>query len=240
MCTLIRLFLLMILSSTLAHADSPPMSDYMDCARAIGVAINEKFAILPGEQSGHKGLYVYTDRSAFFLPLGAPRIEDSEAHEFFLRTNISSVGDLFLVFRERKPGSKSNIQSAIGYQTTTPSKRYLDSYRVTPAIASIGDRSKEALRRRLKEKIAAVKDFIDDKNSFSNPGEAKIAFEKDRMTYQAKLESCRLEGDRDLKLVVSEELQKLESGFPGTTIWEIQIGGRPPPVGASKKVSAIY
>jgi hypothetical protein len=229
----------MILGSTLAHADSSPMSGYMDCARAMGVAINEKFAVIPGEQSGDKGLFLYTDRSAFFLPRGAPRIDDGEAYEYFLRTNISGVGDIFLVLREKKPGSHSSSQPAIGYQTTLPQKD-LDNYRVAPAMYSPGDHARKALSKRLKEKIATVKDYIDDKNSFSSPGEAKVAFEKDRVIYRAKLETCRLEGDRDLKLVVSEELQKLESGFPGTTIWEIQIGGRPPSVGASKKVSGIY
>lgn len=229
----------MIVGPALAHADAPPMSGYMDCARAIGVAINEKFTVLPGEQSGDKGLYLYTDRSAYFLSRGAPRIEDGGAYEYFLKTNISGVGDLFLVLRESKSRSHSGSQSAIGYQTTLPSKD-LDSYRVAPAMDPLGDQAKKTLSKRLKEKIATVKDFIDDKNSFSTPGEAKVAFERDRMIYRAKLENCRLEGDRDLKLAVSEELQKLESGFPGTTIWEIQIGGRPPSVGASKKVSGIY
>jgi hypothetical protein len=239
MQTLIRLFLLMTLSSTLAHADPAPMSGYMDCARAIGVAINEKFAILPGEQSGNKGLFLYTDGGAYFLQRGAPRIEDNGAHEYFLRTNISGVGDIFLVLRETKSGSRSTSRSEIGYQTTLPQKD-LDNYRVAPALNSPDDQTKKALSNRLKEKIATIKDFIDDKNSFSAPDEARIAFEKDRMIYRTKLETCRLEGDHDLKLVAAEELQKLESGFPGTTIWEIQIGGRPPPVGASKKVSAIY
>ena len=235
----VRIILLMLFGSGLAHADSAPMSGYMQCARAIGVAINEKFAVIPGEQSGDKGLYVYTDRGAFFLPRGAPRIEDGDAQEYFLRTNISGVGDIFFVLREKKPGSHSTSQPAIGYQTTLPHKD-LDNYRVVPAMDSLGEQARKALSNRLKEKIASVKNFIDDKNSFSTPGEAKVAFEKDRVIYRAKLETCRLEGDRDLKLVVSEELQKLESGFPGATIWEIQIGGRPPLVGASKKVSGLY
>ena len=239
MHTSFRLILLMALGSTLAHADSPPMSGYMNCARAIGVAINDKFAVIPGEQSGDKGLFIYTDRSAYFLPRGAPRIEYRDAYEYLLRTHISGVGDLFLDFRERKSGSPSSSQSAIGYQTTAP-KKDLDYYRAAPAIDSPGAPARNALRKRLKERIAAVKDFIDEKNSFSTPGEARAAFEKDRMIYRAKLETCRLEGDGDLKLVVAEELQKLESGFPGTTIWEIQIGGRPPLAGASRKVSGIY
>jgi hypothetical protein len=235
----IRLLLLLMLGPALAHADSPPMSGYMDCARAIGVAINEKFTILPGEQSGDKGLFLYTDRGAYFLLRGAPRFEDGTAREFFLRTNVSGVGDIFVVLREPKSASRTDSQSAIGYQTTLPLKD-LDKYRVAPVIDSAGDQAKKALSNRLKEKIAKVKDFIDDKNSFSTPNEAKVAFEKDRLIYRTKLETCRLEGDRELKLAVAEELQKLESGLPGTTIWEIQIGGRPPTVGASKKVSAIY
>jgi hypothetical protein len=211
----------------------------MDCARAIGVAINEKFAILPGEQSGDKGLFVYTDRSAFFLSRGAPHASDGEAYEYLLRTNIAGVGDIFLVFRERKSAKQANGLSAIGYQTTLPEKD-LASYHVAPAMDLLGDKARQALSNRLKEKIAGLKDFIDDKNSFSAPGEAKLAFERDRVIYRAKLETCRLEGDRDLKTVVADELQKLESGLPGTTIWEIQIGGRPPAVGASKKLSGIH
>ena len=92
MYILIRLLILMIFGSALAHADAPPMSGYMDCARAIGLAIDDKFAVIPGEGSGNKGLFVYTDRSAFFLPLGAPRFEDSQAHEFFLHLRSLEYG----------------------------------------------------------------------------------------------------------------------------------------------------
>lgn len=234
----IRLTILLVFGSTLAHADTPQISGYMNCARAIGVAINEKFAVIQGERSGNKGLFVYTDQGAFFLPLGAPRLEDSQAREFFLRTNISGVGDIFLSFRDKSPGSKSDIQPGIGYQTTPPPKQYLDHYRVTPANESPGDQARITISNRLKEKIATIKDFIDDKNSFGTPAEAKLAFEKDRAIYQAKLEKCRLDGDPDLKLVVSEEMQKLESGFPGLTIWEIQIGGRTPARQGRQKISA--
>ncbi len=225
--------------ASLAHADSVPIAGYMDCARAIGVAINEKFAILPGEQAGDKGFFLYTDRRAYFLPKGAPGFEDDRAYEYFLRTNIAGVGDIYLVVREAKTATHSSGTSAIGYQTTLP-QRNLENYRVAPATDSLGDYARNALSKRLKEKIATVKDFIDEKNSFSSPVEAKAAFEKDRVLYRAKLEACRLDADRDLKAVVAEELKKLESGFPGTTIWEIQIGGRPPTAGASRKVSGIY
>lgn len=235
----VRLIFLLLFGSAGAHADSPAMSGYMNCARAIGVAINEKFAVIPGEQSGDKGLFIYTDRGAYFLPRGTPRIADREAHEYFLKTHISGVGDLFLDFREKKSAGSSDSQSAIGYQTTPPI-RGLDNYRAAAALDAPGDQARNALRKRLKDRIAAVKDFIDEKNSFSAPGEASAAFERDRVIYRAKLQACRLDGDRDLRLVVAEELHKLESGLPGTTIWEIQIGGRPPLAGASRKVSGIY
>jgi hypothetical protein len=223
---LAHLILLILCGSTLAHANSPSISSYMNCARAFGVAINDKFAILPGERSGDKGLYVYTDQSAYFLLLGAPHSEVGEAHEFFLRTNVSDVGDIFLTFRDKKPGSRSNIQPAIGYQTTAPSKNDLGNYRFTPAYDSLGDHARNIISNILKEKVASVKDFIDNKNSFSTPEEAKVAFEKDRVIYREKLERCRIDGDRILKFLVAEETQKLESGFPGVTIWETQIGGK--------------
>ena len=212
----------------------------MDCARAIGVAINDKFALIPGERLGNKGLYVYTDRSAFFLPLGTPHIEDSDAHEFFLRTNVSNIGTIYFMFREKRPGSKSNIQFAIGYQTTTPSEKALGNYRVTPAYDSLDDHSRDVLSKRLKKKVVTVKDFIDKKNAFSTPGEARAAFERDRVIYRARLERCILEGDRELTLAVSEEVQKLESSFPGITIWEMQIGARPPAGQAREDVSGIF
>ena len=234
----IRLTILLIFGSTLAHADTPPMSGYMNCARAIGVAINDKFAVIQGERSGSKGLFVYTDQRAFFLPLGAPRIEDSQAREFFLKTNISGVGDLYLSFRDKVPGSKSDIQPGIGYQTTPPPERFLANYRPTPAYESLGEQARITMSNRLIEKIATIKDFIDDKNSYGTPAEAKLAFEKDKVIYQAKLEKCRLAADADLKLAASEEMQKLETGFPGITIWEIQIGGRTPARQGRQKISA--
>ena len=212
--------------STWARADTPSMSEYMECARGIGVAIHERFAILPGERLGEPGLYVYTDRSAFFLRLGAPDAEDGEAQEFFLRTNVSNVGDILLNFREKKPGSKSNIQPAISYQTTTPSAHISRNYRVTPAHDSLDERARDLLRKSLREKVATIKNFLDDKNRYSTPAEAKVAFEKDRVIYLAKLKRCRIEGDRRLNSVVAEEVQKLESGFPGVTIWEKEISGR--------------
>lgn len=224
----IPLMIVAMLGATPAHAGAPRITGYMDCARAIGVSINEKLAVIPGERSGDRGLFVYTDRSAFFLPLGAPYAADGQAHEFFLRTNLSAVGDVYLVFRDRTPGSKSNIQPAIGLHTTVPLKEDPGSYRYTPANDSLGELAVEALSRKLKEKIATVKGFLNDKHRFSTPAEAKAAFEADRLVYRSKLERCRLEGDRELNLVVAEEMQKLESGFSGVTIWEKQVGGRMP------------
>jgi len=234
----VPLIVLAMLSSTLAHADAS-MSVYMACARAIGVAINDKFAVIPGERAGLKGLFVYTDRSASFLPLGAPGFEDSDAHGFMLRTNIAGVGEIFLVFREKRPGSDSNVQSAIGYQTSPPPKEHLANYRVTPASDLTREQAQAVLSKRLKEKIVTVKDFIDDKNSLSTPEQAKVAFERDRIVYRAKLETCRLEQDRDLKFAVAEEVQKLDSGFPGATVWEKQIGGRPSAGYAARRAAGI-
>jgi hypothetical protein len=225
---LARIIFLITFGSTLAHASTPSISSYMDCARAIGVAINDKFAIVPGERSGDKGLYVYTDRSAFFLALGAPGVEDSEAREFFLKTNVSDVGDIFLVFREKQPRNKADIQTAISYQTTAPSKGVLGNYRVTPANDSLGEHAMDVFSKRLKEKVATIRYFIDSKNSYSTPREAKVAYESDRVIYRARLDRCRLEGDRDLTFAVAEEARKLESEFPGITIWEKQIGGNSP------------
>jgi hypothetical protein len=206
------------------------MSRYMDCARAIGVAINENFAVVPGERSGDKGLFVYTDKGAFFLLLGSPQAVDRQSNEYFLRTNILAVGDIFLNFRETS-GGQSKVNPAIGYQTVAPPKSLLSNYRYVSAIDSPVDKAKDALVKRLVEKIATVKEFIDDKNYLSTPAQAKIAFENDRVIYRAKLERCRL-GDRDLNLAVADEVQKLDTGFPGKTLWEIQVGGR----GASGQV----
>jgi hypothetical protein len=200
------------------------MSDYMDCARGLGVAIDNRFVVLTGERFGDRGLYVYTDQGAFFLPLGAPDSEHGEAQEFFLRTKISNVGDILLNFREKKPGSKSNIEPGISYQRMTPSTSSAGNYRATPAHDSLDDHARNLLRQRLWEKVATIKNFIDDKNRYSTPADAKLTFEKDRTIYLAKLERCRIEGDRRLNSAVAEEMQKLESGFPAITIWEKEVG----------------
>src|SRR5512141_2671024 len=79
--------------SAWAQSEAPAMSDYLHCARGLGMAIDNRFVVLTGERSGDRGLYVYTDQGAFFLPLGAPASDNGEAQEFFLRTSISSAGD---------------------------------------------------------------------------------------------------------------------------------------------------
>jgi len=236
----IRFALVMLLAPGLAYAGSPPVSAYMGCARALGLAINDKFAVIPGEGSGAKGLFIYTDQNASFVPLGAPRIEDGQAYEYFVRTSISGVGDVYLNFREARPGAKSDVQSGIGYQTTRPPINMLDNYRAAPADYSLADRAKTIISKRLKARIETIKDFIDEKNSYAAPQDAKLAFEKDRAIYRTKLKNCVLEGDADLNFAVSEEIQKLDSGFPGTTIWEIQIGGRPPAHQVRQTISANY
>lgn len=203
------------------------MASYLECAKSIGVAINDKFSIVPGQRSGEKGLYVYTDRGAFFFPLGAPHIEENGAQEFLLAARVPDVGDIFISFREKKSGGGSSSYRAIGYQTTVPSIRDLGDYRVTPANDSLDEHATKFLSQRLKERVASIKDFIDNKNSFSTPDEAKRAFEKDRVIYRAKLERCRIETDRELNSAVSSEVQKLDSGFPGITIWEKEIGSKP-------------
>lgn len=200
------------------------MSDYMHCARSLGVAIDNRFVVLTGERSGDRGLYVYTDRGAFFLPLGAPASDDGEAQEFFLRATISGVGDILFDVREKRPGSKSNIQPGIGYQWISPSASSAGNYRATPAYDALDQQARNLLRQRLKEKVATIKNFIDDKNRYSTPADAKLTFENDRVIYLAKLERCRVEGDRKLNTAVAEEMRKLASGFPGITIWEKEIG----------------
>jgi hypothetical protein len=216
--------LLIASCSTWARSDTPAVSDYMNCARGLGVAIDNQFVVLTGERFGDRGLYLYTDQGAFFLPLGAPDSHYGEAQEFFLRAKISSVGDILLNFREKKPGSKSNIEPGISYQWMTPSTSGAGNYRATPAYASFDDQARNLLRQRLREKVATIKNFIDDKNRYSTPADAKLTYEKDRAIYLAKLERCRFEGDRMLNSAVAEEAQKLESGFPGVTIWEKEIG----------------
>lgn len=196
----------------------------MDCARSIGVAINSRFAVLPGERGGLRGLYVYTDRGAFFLALGAPQGEDGEANEFFVRTSVAPVGDMYLDYRDRKPGSRANIQPAIGYLTGKPIPGAQARYRDVDAASVPDYRAWDVLRQRLRERISTVRNFIDDKNRYSSPAEARMAYELDRIVYSDKLQACRIPGERDINTAVAEELQKLNTGIPGVTVWEKQIG----------------
>jgi hypothetical protein len=207
-----------------AHADAQ-MKAYMDCARALGVAIHEKFAILAGTRSGADGLYVYTDESAYFVALGNPDARDRGAQDFLLHTNVSSVGDLFLRFRDRAPGSSVNVQPGVSYETREPSSSAGgSSYRPTPAIDVPDSRAREVLSRALREKVTKIKVLIDEKNYVLVPARAQAAFEKDRGIYLAKLEQCRIDGDRQLNFAVEEEVEKLRFGFPGVTLWERQVG----------------
>lgn len=166
---------------------------------------------------------MYTDHDASFLPLGTPGAVDGEAQEFFLKTKVSNVGEILLSFRAKKPGSKANIQPGISYQTMAPATRAPGDYHATPANASLDEQASDLLGRRLREKVATIKNFIDDKNRYSTPHEAKRAFEKDRLVYLAKLERCRIQGDRKLNAAVAEEMQKLKSGLPGITVWEKDV-----------------
>ena len=210
-----------------ARAQSATPAAYMDCARSIGVAINSRFAVLPGERGGSRGLYVYTDRGAFFLALGAPQGEDGEANEFFVRTSVAPVGDMYLDYRDRKPGSRANIQPAIGYVTGKPIPGAQARYREVDASSVPDYRAWDALRNRLRERIGTVRNFIDDKNRYSSPTEARMAYELDRIVYSDKLGACRIPGERELNTAVADELQKLNTGVPGLTIWEKQIGATP-------------
>lgn len=220
------LLLLALAGPIQAHAAPPSVAGYMDCARAIGVAINDQLAVIPGALSGDKGLFLYTERRAYFLPLGRPDARHDEADEFFLRTSISSVGDVFLVFRDRTPGSSRNIQPGIGYLSEPPINGSSDAYRQTAARLSDGEQAFEPMREKLKERISAVARFLNEKHRYSNPAEARAGFEADRQLYRAKLERCRFDGDRALNYVVDDELKKLSSGFTGVTIWEKQISKR--------------
>ncbi len=210
-----------------ARAQSATPVAYMDCARSIGVAINSRFAVMPGDRNGARGLYVYTDRGAFFLALGAPQGEDGEANEFFVRTSVAPVGDMYLDYRDRKPGSRANIQPAIGYLTGKPIPAAQSRYREVEAASVPDYRAWDALRSRLRERIGAMRNFIDDKNRYSAPAEARMAYELDRIVYSDKLQACRIPGERDINTAVAEELQKLNTGIPGVTVWEKQIGSTP-------------
>jgi len=200
------------------------MKGYLDCARALGVAINEKFAILPGTRSGASGLYVYTDESAYFVPLGAPNTQDGASQDFLLHTNVSRVGDLFLRFRDRTPGGSVNVPAGISYETREPSSAAGGSFRQTLAVDSPDDRARDILSRTLREKVSKIKLLIDEKNYVMTPAQALAAFNKDRVVYLAKLELCRIDADRYLVFAVEEEVEKLRFGFPAPTMWETKIG----------------
>jgi len=219
-------FLLPALSAATPALADTPVSGYMDCARAIGVAISDKLAVIPADRGGDKGLYLFTDRNAWFLPLGAPDVEQGEAAEFFVRTRISAVGEIFLVYRDRSAGSRGNIQPAIGYLDRLPGLDTLGSYRYATAVDTRGDHAIDAMRIKLVEKIAKVRDFLTEKHRYSPPAEAQAGFLADRKVYVARLERCRLGGDRELNRVVAEEERKLSQGFTGVTVWEKQVSSR--------------
>ena len=225
---------------TPVHADSPSMSSYMNCARAIGVAQGDTFAVISGDRPTGKGIYIFTDRNAYFLHLGPPQTENLETREFLFRFRSADpeLREMYLSFRERKPGSQSRFSESIAYQMTPPAEFWLGLYRTVELIVALDDRAREMLSQRLRERVATIKSFIDDKNSFSTPGEAGVAYASDRVAYIKKLESCRLVGDRRLQSVVSEEIEKLETGFPGATIWEIQVDGKSAP-GKTKRLPGM-
>ncbi len=199
---------------------------YLSCARALGATIHEKFAILPGARSGTNGLYVYMQDRALFLPLGEADAEDRDAQEFFVKTRLASVGDVFLNFREGKPGSRVKFQPGISYEIDQPMKVPSWLYRSTLAVEAADRRAWEVLSRKLREKVSAIKLMIDEKNRYSTPAEAKAAFERDRVIYLDKLAQCHINSDWELRSVVQEEEDKLKYGFPGATIWEREIGQR--------------
>ena len=208
-----------------AFAD-PLSSAYLSCARALGATIHDKFAILPGVRSGTNGLYVYMQDRALFLPLGEPDADDRDAQEFFVKTRLASVGDVFLNFREGKPGSRVKFQPGISYEINAPMKVPSWLYRSTLAVDAPDNRAWEVLSRKLREKASAIKLMIDEKNRYSTPTEAKAAFERDRVVYLDKLAQCHITTDWELRAVVQEEEDKLKYGFPGATIWEREIGQR--------------
>jgi len=199
------------------------MAHYMDCARSMRVAINEQFAVLPGERPGGRGVYVYTDRSVSFVPFGMPHVQEGDIQEFLLRTRVPGVGELFLSVREGKPGSKSRVPPGVSYETGSIPEAYPE----TPALMVIDGRARAVLSQVLKKRVSAIKDFIDDKNRYSTPIEAQRAFERDRAVYLEKLERCRVEGDPDLHAAVNDEVLKLKRGHPGATVWEREITARP-------------
>ena len=213
-----------------ARAQTAPISGYMNCARALGVAQNDGFAIIAGERQSGKGIYIYTDRNAYFLQLGRPQIETPHAREFLFRLGdpASGSGELFLSYRE-EAGSQDGISKArdsIAYQTSPPAAFRQKLYRRVALESLLDDRAREIISQNLRERVGRIKIAIDDKNRYFTPAEASASFETDRVVYRTKLESCRIEGDRRLQLAVTDQIEKLEKGFPGATIWETQIDGR--------------
>lgn len=216
--------LLFVLPATAAQA-AAPMASYMSCARALGVAIHERFTILPADR-GANGLYLYTDSGAVFLPLGTPDGGDAQGQEFFVRMRLASVGEVFLDFRQPRPDSRVRVQPGISYEIASPSQRPANAYRSLPAIDSTDGRAADVISRKLRERAAQVKLSIDEKNRYSTPADAQAQFERDRVLYLARLEQCRVDGDNELRVIVEEEMDKLRYGLRAPTIWEREVGQR--------------
>jgi len=197
---------------------------YMRCAKAIGVAIHETFTVVPTEKRADRGLYLYEGDDVFFLPLGSRTVAVGGVGEYWLRTRIPDVGELFLEFREVRPAGEDYLVPAISYRFAVSSANELLQYRLTPLLRADEDEARDALRKALSKKIAGIKYFIDEKNKFSSPAEATAAFKSDRTNYLSKLDECRIEDDYELNRVVAEEVEKLQTEFRGATIWEKQVG----------------
>lgn len=205
-------------------ADGPRIAAYLDCARATGASVNDRFAVVSSEGAGEKGLFLFTERAAYFLPLGAPDVSDRDASEFLLRTNLAPVGEVFLVFRDRASGDRGIAQQAIGVSLLAPPSGLPERYRYTPALDALGEHALDAMRRKLVDKISRVHDFLTEKHRFSPPAEARAAFATDREEYLARLARCRSTGDPALEAAVAVEERRLAHGFTSATIWERQVG----------------
>ncbi len=209
MKTFFRLLLVLsgALSSSLVFAEDPPsLSKYIDCFNGVGILkLRDRVVLVPANRSGEKGFYIYTDKSAYFYPLGKAQGGSREYNAYYFQLTVPGMQDIFFTYSDPKDGVGGGPGLGVQVQSK-PANALVGKYVKIGGNDALDDASRSAFSASLQTSVQLVTQRYLDKVQ-DNKMEGRPA--PDKSSYERVLNACKFHGDKNLRDIVVAESEKL-------------------------------
>ena len=214
MKTFFRLLLVLsgaLCSSLVFAEDPPPLSKYIDCSNGVGaLSLKDRVVLVPANRSGKKGFYIYTDKSAYFYPLGKAQDGNNQFNWYYFQLSVPGRQDIFFTYSDPKDGVGGGPGLGIEGQSK-PADALVGKYVKIGGNDALDDASRSAFSASLQTSVQLVTQRYLDEVRYSQIMHRPAP---DKSRYERALGACKFDGDKNLRDIVVAESEKLSRANP--------------------------